>query len=145
MHALRAKSNSVAFLSQIQIFATFLWLPRWSSDWESTCGSREFHSWSGKTPHAIEHHNYWVSTPEPKGLNYWTHMLQLLKPVCLEPVLCNRRSNWNETPRHYNQRVVLARCDHRKPVCNNEDPPAAKRNLLENIGIYHFSLLDLVT
>ena len=31
-------------------------------------------------------------------------MLQLLKPECLEPVLCNRRSHSNEKLAHCNQR-----------------------------------------
>ena len=35
--------------------------------------------------------------------NYWAHMPQLLKPACLEPVLCNKRSHCNEKPTHRNE------------------------------------------
>ena len=37
------------------------------------------------------HHNYWARKP------------QLLKPVHLEPVLCNKRSHRNEKPAHSNK------------------------------------------
>ena len=50
-------------------------------------------------------HNYWACALEPTSHNYWAHapqllkpmcsracMLQLLKPVCLEPMLWNKRS-----------------------------------------------------
>ena len=42
-----------------------------------------------------------------------TRVLQLLKPVCLEPVLCNKRSHRNDKP---------ARHNYRKPARSNEDP-----------------------
>ena len=45
-------------------------------------------------------HNYWTGTLEPVSHNYWAHVPQLLKPVCLEPVLCNKRSHCNEKPVH---------------------------------------------
>ena len=35
--------------------------------------------------------------------NYWAHMLQLLKPVHLEPVLRNKRSHRNEKPVHHSE------------------------------------------
>ena len=31
--------------------------------------------------------------------NYWARVPQLLKPACLEPVLCNKRSHHNKKPR----------------------------------------------
>ena len=38
-------------------------------------------------------HNYWSPGDlEPACCNYWTHALQLLKPVHLEPMLRNKRS-----------------------------------------------------
>ena len=40
--------------------------------------------------------------------NYWAHMLQLLKPVHLEPVLYNKRGHRSEKPLHCN-RVAPAR------------------------------------
>ena len=59
------------------------------------------------------HHNYWACALVPASHNYWAHapqllkpahsrahMLQLLKPACLEPMLCNRRSHGHEKPMH---------------------------------------------
>ena len=40
------------------------------------------------------------------GHNYRAHTLQLLKPLCLEPVLCNKR-------RHHNEK--LAHCSEGQP------------------------------
>ena len=34
------------------------------------------------------HHNYWACTLEPASHNHWAHVPQLLKPTCLEPMLC---------------------------------------------------------
>ena len=39
------------------------------------------------------HHNYWACALEPASHNYWAWVPQLLKPLCLEPVLCNKRSH----------------------------------------------------
>ena len=44
---------------------------------------------------------------KPVCHNYWTCVLQLLKPTSLEPVLHNKRSICNEKPMHHHQRVVL--------------------------------------
>ena len=102
-----------------------LGLPRWCSGYESTCQCRGhgFEPWSRKIPHAAEQlspctttraHkpqllrpcattpepaccNYWSPWAlRPMRHNYWAHMLQLLKPACLEPMLCNKRSHRNE-------------------------------------------------
>ena len=48
-------------------------------------------------------HNYWAYALEPVCRNYWARMLQLLKPVHLEPVLRNKRSHRNEKPMHRNE------------------------------------------
>ena len=48
-------------------------------------------------------HNYWACALEPVSHNYWVHVLQLLKPACLEPVLCNKRSHRDEKPTHHNE------------------------------------------
>ena len=40
---------------------------------------------------------------KPVRHNYWAHVLQLLKLVRLEPVLCNKRSHCNEKPAHCNK------------------------------------------
>ena len=49
------------------------------------------------------HHNYWACALGPVCHNYWAHMLQLLKSVCLEPVLHNKRSHRSEKPGHRNK------------------------------------------
>ena len=49
------------------------------------------------------HHNYWACALEPASHNYWSRVPQLLKPACLEPVLCNKRSHCNEKPAHRNE------------------------------------------
>ena len=48
-------------------------------------------------------HNYWACTLEPGSHNYRVHVLQLLKPTCLEPVLRNKRIHHNEKPAHRNK------------------------------------------
>ena len=49
------------------------------------------------------HHNYWACTLDPASHNYWSRTPQLLKPVCLEPMLCNKRSHCHEKPVHHNE------------------------------------------
>ena len=39
-----------------------------------------------------------LRTTKPRSCNYWAHVLQLLKPSNLEPVLYNKRSHRNEKP-----------------------------------------------
>ena len=53
--------------------------------------------------------NYWACALEPMSHNYWACVPQLLKPVCLEPVLCNKRSHHNEKPRAQQQRPDTAK------------------------------------
>ena len=57
----------------------------------------------------------------PVHRNYRARMLQLLKPVCLEPILCNQRSHLNEKLVHCNKREALT-LRQRKPACGSEDP-----------------------
>ena len=47
--------------------------------------------------------NYWACALKPKSHNYWAHVLQLLKPLSLEPVLRNKRSHRNAKPAHRNE------------------------------------------
>ena len=44
-------------------------------------------------------HNYGACTLEPGSCNYTAHVLQLLKPRALGPVLHNKRSHRREKPR----------------------------------------------
>ena len=39
----------------------------------------------------------------PASHNYWAHVPQLLKPACLEPVLCNERGHHSEKPIHHDE------------------------------------------
>ena len=43
---------------------------------------------------------------KPVHRNHWAHVLQLLKPQALEPVLHNKRSHHNEKTACRNQRVA---------------------------------------
>ena len=62
-------------------------LPWWRSGWESACQCRGhgFEPWSGKIPHATERLGPWATVTEP---------------VCLEPVLRNKRGRDSERPAH---------------------------------------------
>ena len=40
---------------------------------------------------------------KPMRHNYCAHVLQLLKPMYLEPVLRNKRSHFKEKPVHHNE------------------------------------------
>ena len=59
-------------------------LPWWSSCYESACQGRGhgFSSWSGKLPHAVE---------QLSPIQLQLSAIQLMKPVCLEPVLHNEK------------------------------------------------------
>ena len=48
-------------------------------------------------------HNYWACALEPGSHNYWACEPQLLKPMRLDPALCNERSHCNEKPSHHNE------------------------------------------
>ena len=41
------------------------------------------------------------------GSSSMPHVPQQLKPVCLEPVLRNKRSHCNETPKHFSEEEPL--------------------------------------
>ena len=71
-----------------------LWLPWWCSGWESACQCRGhgFEPWSGKIPHAVEQLGPWATTTEP---------------VCLEPVLRNKRGRNSERPAHRDEEWPL--------------------------------------
>ena len=48
-------------------------------------------------------HNYWACALEPASHNCWAHVPQILKAMCLEAVLHNKRSRRNEKPAHRNE------------------------------------------
>ena len=47
--------------------------------------------------------NHWPTRTRAAHLDYWAHELQPLKPVCLEPLLRNKRSHHNEKPVRCNE------------------------------------------
>ena len=65
-------------------------------------------------------HNCWACTLEPMSHNYWAHVSQLLKPVRLEPVLCNGRSHCNETPAHHNEEGPQLTATRESPHSNGD-------------------------
>ena len=91
-------------------------LPWWHSGQESACQCRghEFKPWSRKIPHVTEQLSPCATTTEPalqspQATTTEACMPQLLKPTCLEPVLCNKRSHRNQKSAH----------------CDEEQPPLA--------------------
>ena len=62
--------------------------------------------WEDPTCHVAAkptRHTYWACALEPASHNYWARVPELLKSVCLEPMLCNKRSHHNEKPAHRNE------------------------------------------
>ena len=55
--------------------------------------------------------------------NYWS-------PCALEPMLGYKRSHCSEKPVHGNYSVSPARCNLRKPACNNKDPVRPKLKII---------------
>ena len=55
-------------------------------------------------------------------------MPPLMKPLRLEPRLCNRRSHGNEKPAHRKEEEPPLAATREKPVHSNEDPNAVRNN-----------------
>ena len=63
-----------------------------------------FNRWSEKIPHALEQLSPCATATEPV---LWSPLAtQLLKPKCLEPMLCNKKSHHNEKPAHCKKDAV---------------------------------------
>ena len=80
-------------------------LPASAGDTGSSPGPGRSHmSWSNCVPQLPRAalHNCWACALEPVSHNYWARTPQLGRPVCLEPVLRNRRGHRNERPVHCN-------------------------------------------
>ena len=45
----------------------------------------------------------WARAPQLPSLRSGAREPQLLKPVCLQPVLCNKRGHRDEKPAHHNE------------------------------------------
>ena len=59
--------------------------------------------------------NYWACALEPTSHNYGAHVLQLLKPTHLEPVLCNERGHHSENPTHHSEEWPLLATTRESP------------------------------
>ena len=70
-----------------------------------------------------------LGATKPVRHNYWAHVPQLLKPVCLEPVLRNKRNHRNEKPVHRN-RVAPCSPQLEKACAQQRRPNAAKNKLI---------------
>ena len=68
-------------------------------------------------------HNYWACILKTASHSYWSHMPQLLKPMHLEPVLCNKRSYHNEK---HTQQQRVAPGQLEKAHVQQQRPNAAK-------------------
>ena len=55
-------------------------------------------------------------------------VLQLLKPVCLEPLLCNKRSHRIEKPEHCNEEYPLLAATRESPCTDMETQCSQKKN-----------------
>ena len=71
-------------------------------------------------------------TTKPESHNYWAYMLQLLKPVCLEPVLLNKRSHHNEKPLHPNKEQPLLATTRESPRSNKRASTAISKLIFKN-------------
>ena len=47
--------------------------------------------------------NSYAHAPQLPSLHSRARKPQLLKPACLEPMLCNKRNHYNEKPAHHNE------------------------------------------
>ena len=74
-------------------------------------------------------HNYWDCALEPVSHNFWAQVPQLLKPACLEAVLCNKRSHWMRSPRTAMKSSPRLAATREKPACSNKDPRQPKINI----------------
>ena len=65
--------------------------------------------------------------------NYWAHVLQLLKPACLEPVLRNKRSHCNEKPTRHNEEQLPLAATRESPHAAMKTQRSQKRKKKEFI------------
>ena len=63
---------------------------------------------------------------KPVRHNYWACVLQLLKPTCLEPVLCNKRSYRNEKPAHRNEEQLPLAATKENPCATTKTQHSQK-------------------
>ena len=67
--------------------------------------------------------------------NYWAHVLQLLKPEHLEPMLPQQEKPPQWEARALQQSVAPTCCNQRKSVCSDEDLPQPKKYILKTMHL----------
>ena len=72
-------------------------------------------------------HNGWACALEPESHSYWALMRQLLKPACLEPVLCSKRDHRGERPVHRSKEWPLLTAAKERAHTQQRRPNAAKK------------------
>ena len=91
------------------------------------------------------YHNYWSWALEPKSLNYWADVLQLLKSVPLEPMFCNKRSRHSKKPLHHNWGVAPTLCKKTKPLQQGLHRPSTAPDKQTNTMILKIWLENLLS
>ena len=70
------------------------------------------------------------------GHNYWACVPQLLKPTCLEPVLCNKRSHRNEKPVHLNEEEAPLSATRERPHAAMKTQRSQKKKKKESQAMW---------
>ena len=92
------KADKLIKVSEIVKITRAQGLPWGLSGEEFACQSL---TWEDSTCHGASKpvcHSYWACTLEPRSCSSWALMPQLLKLVCLQPVLYSKRNHRNEKP-----------------------------------------------
>ena len=82
-------------------------------------------------------HNYWARALEHTSHNYWARMPQLLKPVHLELVLCNKRSHHMRSPRTTTKSSPLLSATRESPRAATKTQPSQKKKKKKKANIYY--------
>ena len=103
-------NNWCSWISKENDYKSVLRLPWWLSGKESTCQRRRpgFNPWSEKIPHSMQQPSQCATTTEPvlqsPGITTTEPSRHNYQSLCtLEPMLCKKRSQFNEKSGHWNQ------------------------------------------
>ena len=79
------------------------------------------------------HCSCWACALEPASHNYWARVPQLLRPMCLEPVLGNKGGHRNEKAAHHNEA-----CRNQRKARAHQRRPNTAENKTNKIKINKF-------